>query len=345
MKKFFAKTELGDYGSWASILGLLIAVYALKDERGNVAFIIATLAFVVLSGLSVFAYKVYRKEKNAELDAYKAALFDYKFCAPIDSPRVRKLLGRYGVNFGKIKELQGEYSQFFPANCGGYLKAERFFSSPSYSDDFVCKFVRNGDKSRKVILQFSFIPMDRDGYIPLILRLKHFSSAQLNRNLKFGFVSFSPIPFKFGDEFSVEKCYYREVPPNVKPANFEELGFMIRRVKDGRIYLFFLFVVHYDCRFRKPGTREIDWETVNKVFLTSKEEEGKPKEYFYKDHDPIITVQTPRAIYRHFFEGENEEGGSSGDEWISDPEPRSYDIAETPLLGVKKEGIKALAFR
>ncbi|MBQ9336792.1 MAG: hypothetical protein IJS14_05795 [Lentisphaeria bacterium] len=270
------------FAAFASIFGLVVSLVG-----------IGKLPMIIVIFISIFVlvciFIIYwtKQKLQKELDSEKAAKFDYKFLAGIDSKSVNEILKNYEIQ--NITSQDGDVIKCFLSTDKRYIKCGDFFTGTDCKD-FICKAVREQDKSRKCILQVSFIPVDADGNIPLIARLAkhHQSSVVLEDPMKFCFISFSPIPLKFDSAFSLLECYHREVPPRIHPDGFDELGFIIRKLKDGRVYLFYVFLAYYNNYHFNNDAGQLDMDTVKKLFAV--DEAAEPPEFFVKDHDPVVAA-------------------------------------------------------
>ena len=241
---------------------------------------------------------------KAQLEAEKAKAFDYKMYAPLDSPSVKKILEKYGLNFFSLK--RGE--KMIGANDKEYIKLKTLLKKDSvFGKDFQCLPVRNDKKWGNCIIQVSFIPMDKEENIPLILRMPFTHSRDAiirekkSNDANFTFVSFSPVPLRYGEDFDILKCYNREVPNRHVPTKFEEVGCTLKyestENKNERIYLFYMIKVHYKdvCFFDENGS--FNMETIKNLFAFNTEVEQNKLEYFRKDHDIIISAAKSEDIY------------------------------------------------
>jgi len=342
MKKWFSDSRISELGSYASIASIVVAVIGVIEaylsgkniQNGGLYLYYTMFIFALLIILSCYVNILYR-EKKAQMDAEIASRWDYKFYAPNESESVKAIFDHYGLDIDRL--LPNQVVSFRKSD-NHYISPGCFFSHDNdFIKDFSCLPVREMDKSQKCILQVSFIPEDREGNIPIIVRSPshHFSTNDLKAPLRLGFISFSPVPLSFNIPFDLKRCYYREVPDRIEPTAIEDIGFVFKKDSRNRIYLFFLCRVIYGKSHFRSSDGKVDWETVDNIFLNETSESGKVKQYFKKDHDSIISIQKVTDVYQHFCQGD-----APG--WIDDGLVKKEKIASDALLQVEKECLALL---
>lgn len=340
MKKWFSDSSISELGSYASIASIIVAFFgsivSIFSESIQIDGLHMIVIFVLLCILTVSANILYGAVKS-HLDAETASRWDYKFYAPNDSESVKAIFDHYGLDMDRLLPDQ---AISFRKSDAHYISPEVFFDpGNNFIKDFSCLPVKEKDKSQKCILQVSFVPVDCDENITIIARsaANHFSSNDLKKPLRLGFISFSPVPLSFNIPFDLKRCYYREVPDRIEPTNIEDIGFVFRKDCRNRIYLFFLCRVKYNCHFRSPDGA-IDWKTVDNIFLneTDPDRSEKKKQYFKKDHDVIISIQKLPDVYQYFCLG-------SAPNWIDDGLVKKRKIGSNALLKVEKECLTLLS--
>ena len=335
------KSVLGVYGVWQILSALVSAAlssavvlygYTIKAE-GVKSLLIAGIGvfstiLVLIGGclIALGAVAAVRKVKireeqaradveikkslaEARLAAEKAMAFDYKMYAPIESESVSAILQHCSWDLDKLHNKEVKHIDVWDAN---YISLKTLLDGgTAYGSSFQCLPVRNDEKWGKCIIQVSFIPMDRDGNIPIILRMPnaHSRDAVMRglketgvQNPKFTFVSFSPVPMCFGKTFDLLGCYKREVPNRIDESQFafEEVGCTMKYECDGtsrRIYLFYVIAVHYQsiCFIGKDGT--LDMNVIKGLFAVDPAAPQDEIKFFRKDHDVIIAAASPGEIY------------------------------------------------
>ena len=244
-------------------------------------------------------------QAEAELEAEKGMSFDYKMSAPLESNSTLSLMQRYGWN---IDDVGDNEVRMVDSGDEKYLPLLDFFKIGL--DDFSALPVRNDEKWGRCIIQVSFIPVDKDGNIPLILRMPYSHSRDVTvlsaglepARAKFTFVSFSPVPQKYGKNFDLRTCYEREVPnrPVGSGATFEELGCSFKfETRNGkkRIYVFYVVLVRYADALFLNSDGMLHKEVVNGLFAVNPEASDEEVMYFLKDHDRILTAAKASEIY------------------------------------------------
>lgn len=251
-----------------------------------------TTGFVALASFVVFLiYRFLSQYKKEQLDsaAKRANLVDYKYCSDIAEPGIHDLLcNRYNIDIENLSSSAPVI--IFPSTAGesSYLPAEQFYSDERIMRSFECVPLKNDNKKDKCILQVLYIPIDADGNVPVILRMPDQHSSAGEDEPRFTFISFSPVPRRYGDKFDKQDCYRREVPSI--PSQFVEYGTALSK-QGSAYYLFYIFFARYDnLHFAKDG--KMDRDTLGKVFSVG---DGK---MFAKDHDEILHVTTFKNLYK-----------------------------------------------
>ncbi len=331
------KAPMGIISAVTTIIGIIIALSQYLHGHKVVVVVMVTSGIAVYI-LMVYMYKWFRHHcdaKDAKIRVLKAAQFDYKFYAEINSASVKSILSYY--------ELTGEglavdIVKGFREKDKRYCQIKDFFESDMVKD-FQCLAIREGDKRAKCILQCSFIPIDKNGDTPLIKRAPAHHQKEVEtrdkRREHFSFISFSPLPSKFKDAFSIGACYHREVPDRRRPTRFSEIGFVVRMDKNGRIYLFYVMFAHYEDASFKTPSGEMDMKTINEIF--AEDPEAKEIRYFKKDHDEIVCITSPRELRYAFCEYHPEKLGASFKKKVIDNLPSP---AEDALKDVEKTVIR-----
>ena len=253
-------------------------------------------------------YKRQNALAEARLKAEKSNSFDYKMYAPIGSSSVSALLQAYNWNLDP--EKNGPVNQI-DAQDKRYIKLEVLLADTVYGRDFQCLPVRNEDKWEKCIIQVSFIPTDKNGNIPLILRMPYAHARDVVLQMenpikaKFTFVSFSPVPIRYNKKFDYAICYQREVPNRIDRSqySFDEIGCAMKyESKDGkrRLYLFYVIAVHYPTISFVDEKGALDLDVIRQLFAVDPNAPSEELKCFRKDHDVIIAATTPNNIYNAF---------------------------------------------
>lgn len=279
--------------------------------------VVLGMAFWVLICIIWWIKETKERKLKAELNAATAKAFDYKVFAPISSKSFATLKDslqmKDGVNNEEridLDEMTHGEVKFVAKNRKGYVPISDLLSSDvSWNKDFQSLPVREGDKYGKCIIQVSFIPVDKDGRMPLILRLPNAHSRECNlhevQGGNFTFISFSPVPRRFGMPFNVADCYHREVPERVRVDCFDEYGCVIKceektqveeQAKSGenadvrRFYVFYIFLARYKHLSFAKTTGEMNEVVIKKVFASDEASAEGTVRYFTKDHDQIVCV-------------------------------------------------------
>lgn len=269
--------------------------YALGNTGTGIADFWVLLGLVALIGSLMVTMRL-----NRLRDAYVAAhSFDYKFYAEPGLDKLGRLRGLYRMFGHSGIESFGQEPVTKKAGTDGYIPAENFFAkdSPLMAPGlFECRAVRNNEKTGKLFVQLSFIPVDKDDRTILVRRdpLYHGSEFGSSRKSLLSFLSFSPIPTRFHvNKFRPIDAYHNEVPhpwgpfADVSPI-FEELGAVIRfDEKIKATYLFYVFAVRYPnvCFSGKTdGASNLKW-----LFFRDGKA-WKKRSPFGKDHDAIAAV-------------------------------------------------------
>lgn len=126
------------------------------------------------------------------------------------------------------------------------------------------------------------------------------------------------MPLSYKRKFAVEDCYHREVPDRTIDGvtrEFEELGMAIKRDKNNRFYLFYVFLVRYHgCSFADDNG-VLNQKIVNQIFAVSPHESAQDAEYFSKDHDKIIAAASAADI--DYVVG-SKEHGENAPTWLAE---------------------------
>lgn len=292
------------FGMIVGLLSLATVVYSglkylcsVAFEAGGSKALLTAAAAVCLLVFVILCYWVHHlvgEYLNAKAARDEAASVDYKFSAPEDSASVKKLLMRLNIDLGAIDSKNPVFVSADSSASQNYLPLADFFGDKSLSGDFECTPLKGADKIGKVILQVAFIPVDKAGNIPLILRMPEYHPSARIEKPEFTFVSFSPVPRHYENAFDLLDCYNREVAS--KPDAFAEYGIFLSKVpkknasgeKKYVYYLFWVFLSRYDVMFVKNGA--LDWDVADVLFPARPGSKGC---HFTKDHDPIIHAATP----------------------------------------------------
>ena len=274
------------------IAGIFNIIHALvSDASGHLRIFCASVAILFAGALLLGIYILLKKLVDARIMIEEASSFDYKFCADIKSQSVGRLLSRLNVSLDRI---DANAPVAIKPGDKRFISLDDFFSDTgaNYSSDFNCMPMKSSDKIGKIILQVSFVPVDCNGNTPLILRMPDQHSSARVEKPEFTFVSFSPVPRRYGNSFDLLTCYNREVSST--PSAFAEIGMYLSRVdkKDKRMksvlgsvyYLFWVFAARYDdISFLKDG--RLDKDSCRRAFAPVGANHGL---LFTKDHDEII---------------------------------------------------------
>jgi len=281
-------------------------------------------AIVVVASSITTLY--FNRRRNQFLAAQK---FDFKFFADTKNDggsAVSTLFEMFGKTsfdtigvdplFASARTIKGFRSET-------YISASDFFSSSNAMlREFRCRSVRNQQKTGKVFLQLSFIPIDEEGNTILIQRQDVYHPRQFGFRFKkdMSFISFSPIPPRYASaDFTVLDSYHNEVPDawngqERSRPEIEELGAVIRR-SGGAVYVFWVFAVRYQggVHFTGPTAKE----TIKGLFYEN-EEAFRDKKAFVKDHDKIVAVARVDVLKAYALSGtlpELKGGPLSGEFW------------------------------
>ncbi len=173
-------------------------------------------------------------------------------------------------------------------------------------DSIISLFFKKKKEERnpsKCIIQCSFIPVDINGNTILIQRELSFhvfiKELVEKKKQPFAFISFSPIPKKYEFEFNREEIYFREVPDKrnnkseefISPISIKDVGIIFRNDPEKEVlYIFYAFVVKYDCEFSKKN--------IKKIFALDAND--KNVKYFEKDHDAIVGTISVFDLHRFY---------------------------------------------
>lgn len=187
-----------------------------------------------------------------------------------------------------------------------------------------CRRIFNKAKSGKCFLQCLFVPLDQENNTLLINRLDENHFSLLSRNVRrflhsktkiteYSFISFSPLPDHYMQDFRPEDSYEREVKKPIDPTKYHHLinfqGLILRKTKNEKdenftYYLMLVYTVEYDkITFSKSNIREIfscsnqnDIESTKNSLLIKLFDIFNIREdevlYFEKDHDEILDCIT-----------------------------------------------------
>ena len=297
--------------------GALVFGYK-KGMEGSRGFVVLGIGlagsiFSMIAGWAVWLLMVRIKEgcrlrqdkMDAELRLEKSKAFDYKFCAPIDSASFQYLVSRFDRNAGDGKsafsvfDMKDGEVEVIPRNDVRYVACDELLQGCNeWNGDFKSMPVRDAEKFGKCVVQLSFVPVDRLGNVPLILRMPHSHSreAALKKDRKphFTFVSFSPVPMRYGMTFAPSECYHREVPVSqVGERAPEELGLAIKceLLEDQRrYYLFYVYKVFYPEVVFVKDDGSLDKKTIDSIFAVNGSGTKSIVQYFTKDHDVIVAA-------------------------------------------------------
>ncbi len=299
-----------------TVVTVLAAIANLYSEFRVIHYIVTGV--LVAIAFCIFCTTIFvKRAREAELEIWDAQSFDYKFYASQTSGSFNALLTEYDVN-----AIEEGRPRCICAYDKKYVKVENFFKGENkLSKDFHCLPVRTGEKRKGCCLQISFVPMDKDGNVPLILRLPtNHGRAAMSKHKKndfFTFLSFSPVPMKFNSPFSISECYYREVPrPRDEQEDhfprFVEVAMLLQKISDNRYYHFYVIIAKYD-KLSFVTNEMPNWELLCDLFAPKDE---SPEEhftdtkshsvrFFVKDHDPILYVAPAKSLYHAFCENHN----------------------------------------
>ena len=291
----------GTFSRCASVVTLLqtiptIASVIVLYQKGKVSLaevLWYASGFVLLTAFILYLiYWFLCHYKKTQLDsaAKRASQFDYKYCSEIMASGIHKFLcGESACNID-LDSLSSEDPIFIPfsEDSSKYRKASDFYSDDEIMKSFECRPLKNRDKENKCILQVLYIPSDADGNVPVILRMPDQHTSAGEDKPKFTFVSFSPVPRRYGAKFDALDCYRREVPS--APMRLDEYGMALSK-QGSSYYLFHIFFARYDhLHFVRNGV--MDRSVVEEVFSVG---DGK---MFAKDHDEILHATTFKNLYR-----------------------------------------------
>lgn len=276
----------------------LVVQWAIKHQKGSLVELCAGIAAVTIV-FSLFITLWFNRRRGKFLAAQK---FDFKFFADTEGCNQEKLAKLFAM-FGKrgVDDI-GTNPLFAKPIVNGtvnpaYISAEEFFSaSNEMLKNFRCRSVRNAQKTGKVFLQLSFIPIDSDSKTIAIRRSDIYHPGMFGIRFKndLSFVSFSPVPPRYeATEFSVLDSYHNEVPmawgrlSGVEPE-IKELGAVVRKNK-GAVYIFWVFAAKYPASVHFDGPA-VDTKRVLDELFYENEKAVKDSLPFIKDHDTIESV-------------------------------------------------------
>lgn len=195
------------------------------------------------------------------------------------------------------------------------------------------------------ILQCLFVPIDKNNNTLKIRRKKeNHGSIFFRRGLgNVSFISFSPVPDHYNEEFSRDKAYYREVyeKNGVEKGSIQPYALCLRHNVNNNNYLFLIYTVKYE---NTVFSNDPEDNTIKKIFGTRNADGKMIKDsYFQKDHDVIQEVITfdellnlPKEIsYSQMFSNIK---NALKDRKFKDIFKLKFDI----LMNVEKEIIKQL---
>lgn len=243
---------------------------------------------------------------------------DFKYVAYFNSSEENKFLKELNIENLEMALRNRPYRLL--ESEGNYIHSKRFFSN-DFDEDFETLAIRNSDKNvsheaiipriflgiknalsskkktplpqikQKLIVQCSFLPIDKNNNTILIKRGKHHSLLR-NRIGELSTISFSPIPRKFSSsKFDPLDIYHREVPYSEHEPNIKEIMFILNG-KKGLYYLFYIYVAKYE-RVDFLKNNEVNWDIIKNIFRFEKNGEMV---YFKKDNDEIAGVENIRNI-------------------------------------------------
>ncbi len=163
------------------------------------------------------------------------------------------------------------------------LKEDTLISRPVYK-----KINPDEDYERcKYIVQCLFVPRDKNGNTLLIRRKKeNHGSLMFGTSGNISFVSFSPVPDRYGEDFDPQQAYHREVYTSAYQYKISEFAVCLRNTRKNN-YFFLIYTIDYpDVEFLTDG--KTNMQVIDEIFGTRLENgEIKPQSHFQKDNDLI----------------------------------------------------------
>lgn len=285
---------IGRFVNVAALLTLVVKAsnlyrdYSQKKISGAV-FIGYVGVIIGISILVCFVFSLYLSKRRKDLldsASKRASQFDYKYCSDIHAPGIFRFLcekSGYDIDLQNLKD-----PFIIRSSDQRYCSAIKFYANEHIMESFACIPLKNENKTDKCILQVLYIPIDVNGNVPVILRMPDQHSSAGEDKPQFTFVSFSPVPQRYGATFNIMDCYHREVPST--PSRLEEYGMALSK-QGSSYYLFYIFFARYDdfC-FIKNG--KLDYAVMKRVFS------GEYGKMFAKDHDEILHATTFKNLYK-----------------------------------------------
>lgn len=276
----------------------LVVQWSINHKNGSLVDLCAGIAAVTIV-FSLFITLWFNRRRGKFLAAQK---FDFKFFADSERCNQDELAKLFAMFDKRDVDDIGANPLFAKPIVNGnvnhaYVSAKAFFSvSNEMLKNFRCRSVRNAQKTGKVFLQLSFIPIDADSNTIAIRRSDIYHPGMFGIRFKndLSLVSFSPVPPRYeATEFSVLDSYHNEVPmawgrlSGVEPE-ITELGAVVRKNK-GAVYVFWVFAAKYpeSVHFAGPS---VDTKRVLSELFYENENAVKDRLPFVKDHDTIASV-------------------------------------------------------
>ena len=296
----------------SGIINSPLILYLIGSHSFSWQDVLIQIIILVSLTAAILLVVAYYKIHCAILEIKDAHSFDYKFCATTNSKSVARLIDAFDneatinhpvfLQKGKDKKYIPPHDFFSPSN------KDNFFT------DFKCIPVKEKDKGAYCFAQVSFIPIDENDNIPLILRLpvNHSSVAKniLNKDpTSFSFLSFSPVPMRYKNAFSLNDCFHREVPNQETHPALDDIEMILQKRSDNIYYFFYIILARYEGSFLQDDNKP-NWKRLEQLFALEKsgmtnEELTDPKnrqkiKFFQKDHDPIVHVASLKTLYNYF---------------------------------------------
>lgn len=318
----------------------------------NVVKPIAILCALIVVALSLWVLLLLFKNRNEHLKErtliYRSTRFDYKYYAALGAGNV---VDAGLVNLFKTSYCETNQIRVIRLTENSAIRSAADFFKSDLGSHFRCLPVREDQKRNMCIIQMLYVPEDEEGNIPLIIRMPEYHPTETVREPEtpmLSFISFSPVPQQYGQEFSIEECYYREVPrSDCRTVSFRERYVIMRRDTYNRLYVFFVVSVKYnDARFLKSdpdGTRCPNRETLARLFGSPLYKKPDDPRYFLKDHDEIIYAATPKEINNHFCQRNPQADLSRVFSGCLDVRGVLFDMSEARMMGVEAEVVHNLA--
>ena len=215
-----------------------------------------------------FDYKVFYDGRDTEGKDEEAPVLILSECLK----DVQNTLAHREMRFVKDPELVKE--------------AEKLLSEKAILSQLIYKATSSDSATHepaKYIIQCLFVPIDKNGKTLLIRRKKeNHGSIFFGSTLgNVSFISFSPVPNHYNENFIADDAYHREVYDNPRfHKEISPFAVSMRRNISGNNYLFLIYKVKYEVEFNE--------ETIPKIF-GERDSEGNLKKgcFFQKNHDYI----------------------------------------------------------